>query len=102
MDAASPTPTPVSEHAAILAWIRANPLLAALWAALAVTIGVFYAGVPLFSRHTVTTLGWARAAWNPETHYEHGPLVPFIALGLAWYALAPVARPAGRSRTTWG
>ena len=29
----------------------------------------------------------ARVAWNPETHYEHGPLVPFIALGLVWLAL---------------
>ena len=55
------------------------------------TLAIFYAAVPIFpaaaSPIRLTALGWVRRAWNPETHYEHGPLVPLIALFLVWNAL---------------
>ncbi len=80
------SPPAIAWHTAVLDWVRANPVPTAIWITLLATLEIFYAQVPLFSRHTVTTLGWAWAAWNPETHYEHGPLVPVIALGLVWFA----------------
>ena len=89
-DAASPSAPSaapaVAWHVAVLDWVRANPVPTALWATLVATLAVFYAGVPLFSLYHVTVMGWAWSAWNPETHYEHGPLVPVIALGLVWFA----------------
>ena len=77
-------------------WLRANPAMAALWAVFVVAITVFYGVVPLYYNHTVTAFRWAYGSWNPETHYEHGPLVPVIALGLVWFALPQlrVQRPA--------
>lgn len=89
-DAASPSAPAaapaVAWHAAVLDWVRANPVPAAFWAVLTGVLAIFYAGIPLFSLYHVTVLGWAWSAWNPETHYEHGPLVPVIALGLVWFA----------------
>jgi exosortase len=80
--------------------MQADPWSAALFGALLATLAIFYAAVPIFpvaaSSMRLTPLDWARSAWNPETHYEHGPLVPFIALFLAWNALPKLrgVRPA--------
>jgi exosortase len=86
-----PVPPPPAGHMVAWEWMRADPWPAAILGALLVTLAIFYAAVPIFpqagtSLH-LTVLGWARSAWNPETHYEHGPLVPFIALFLVWNAL---------------
>jgi exosortase len=86
-----PVPPPPAGHMVAWEWMRADPWPAAIVGALLVTLAIFYAAVPIFpqagtSLH-LTVLGWARSAWNPETHYEHGPLVPFIALFLVWNAL---------------
>lgn len=91
-DAASSTKSAVPAasppwHMEALAWMRANPAATALWGTLVLTLVMFYCAAPLFYRNTLSVIGWARLAWNPETHYEHGPLVPFIALGLVWFAL---------------
>jgi exosortase len=92
-------------HTLALQWMRAEPWSAALVGMLLATVAIFYAGVPIFpvaaSSLRLTTLGWARLAWNPETHYEHGPLVPFIALFLVWNALPKLegVRPAP---SNWG
>ena len=71
--------------------MRANPLAATLAGTLLGTLAIFYVGKPLFyvpaDRHFITAWQWLRAAWNPESHYEHGPLVPFIILFLIWNAL---------------
>ncbi len=87
---ASATPPPAG-HEMILAWGRANPLPAAVLGALVLTLAVFYGAVPLFyvpARHASNTFArWIWEAWNPETHYEHGPLIPFIILFLIWNAL---------------
>lgn len=81
---------PPAGHTVALAWARSNPVSAALvGAALAVLAG-FYTLVPLFpnaKKTFLTPLDWIRSAWNPETHYEHGPLVPLIILFLLWNAL---------------
>ncbi len=78
-------------HELLLGWIRANPTPAALLGALVATLGAFYAAVPLFyvpATHRFITLSrWIWDAWNPETHYQHGTLVPFIILFLIWNAL---------------
>ena len=87
----SPAPPPPTGHALALAWMRANPPAAALLGALVATLGIFYCAVPLFfvphPAHSITAFQWIRSAWNPETHYEHGPMVPFIILFLIWNAL---------------
>ena len=85
------TPPPPAGHTLALAWARANPASAALAGTMLLTLAVFYAGVPLFyvpaDHHFITALQWLRASWTPETHYEHGPLVPLIILFLLWNAL---------------
>ena len=89
--AAAPAAPPPAGHEMILAWGRANPLPAAVLGTLLLTLGIFYAAVHLFyvpATHSFITLStWIASAWNPETHYEHGPLVPFIILFLIWNAL---------------
>lgn len=88
---AAPAPLPPMGHELLLAWGRANPTPAALLGALVVTLAVFYAAVPLFyvpaAHHFITFSRWIWDAWNPETHYGHGPLVPLIILFLIWNAL---------------
>ena len=85
---AAPAAPPPAGHEMILAWGRANPLPAAALSALLVTLVIFYGAVPLFyvpARHTFNTFArWIWEAWNPESHYEHGPLVPPIILFLLW------------------
>ena len=94
----SPRPTPVTKvpapppagHTLALAWARANPIPAAFVGACLAALTVFYTAIPLFTeakKHFITPLAWIRSAWNPETHYEHGPLVPLIILFLVWNAL---------------
>ena len=86
-----PPAVPPAGHTLALAWARANPVPAALAGTLLLTLGVFYAGVALFyvpaDKHFITAWQWIWAAWNPENHYEHGPLVPLIILFLVWNAL---------------
>jgi exosortase len=95
-----PVPPPPAGHIVAWEWMRADPWSAAVVGALLVTVAFFYAMVPIFplasANYRLTTLAWARLAWNPETHYEHGPLVPFIALFLVWNALPKLrgVRPA--------
>lgn len=87
--ASSPAPSsaPPAWHVVVLEWIRANPAYTALWAAFIAILTVFYGWVPLYTKHTISAFAWAYSSWNTYTHYEHGPLVPVIALGLAWFAL---------------
>lgn len=98
------TDRPVAGHYVALAWIRADPPAAAALAAIVATILAFYCLVPIFptinQRAGQTVLQWARAAWNPETHYEHGPLVPFIVLILIWNALPKLDGVAPRPART--
>ena len=78
-------------HTLALAWARANPLAATLAGTMLLTLALFYAGKPLFfvpaGHRFITAWQWLRSAWTPETHYEHGPLVPFIIIFLIWNAL---------------
>ncbi len=89
--AAARAPLPPAGHTLALEWMRANPPAAALLGALVATVAVFYGTVPLFFvpglKHSITAFQWIWSAWNPETHYEHGPMVPFIILFLVWTAL---------------
>ena len=87
--AATPAPLPAG-HTVALAWARANPVAASLLGAVLVVLTIFYTAIPLFTeanRQLITPLAWIRGAWNPESHYEHGPLVPLIILFLVWTAL---------------
>ncbi len=89
----------------LFAWGRANPAPAALLGALVLTLAVFYAAVPLFyvpaQKSYITLVRWIWSAWNPETHYEHGPLVPLIILFLIWNAL-PKLRGVKPQQSLWG
>lgn len=89
--AADSVPPPPAGHTLALEWARANPLAAALAGTMLATLTVFYAVKPLFyvpaDRHFITAWQWIWSAWNPESHYEHGPLVPVIILFLIWNAL---------------
>lgn len=51
--------------------------------AVAVVVGFFYFFVKGFGPDQVMSpLAWLKSAWNPETDFEHGFLVPLISLGL--------------------
>lgn len=105
-------PLPPAGHTLALAWARANPLAAALAGTMLGTLAVFYAIKPLFyvpaDRHFITAWQWIWSAWNPESHYEHGPLVPVIILFLIWNALpklrgiVPKSEPAGLALLAFG
>ncbi len=87
--APAPAPAPAG-HTLALAWARSNPVAASLVGGALAVLTAFYTLVHLFptaSRYLQTPLDWIRGAWNPETHYEHGPLVPLIILFLLWNAL---------------
>ena len=100
-------PEPPAGHVLALAWARANPLPAALAAVLAATLTFFYAAPAIFfapdQHRRLTALDWLRAAWTPETHYEHGPLVPAIIAFLVWLALPRLrgTRPAPTLAGLW-
>jgi exosortase len=117
-DAASITPPvpakpplpPLSEEVAgwfkerwslIADWVRREPR-AALWlGAFGLTIIAFFGVLPLFSNYSLTAFRWVWQAWNPETNYEHGILIPWIALFLFLHALPKLrGLPVGSSR--WG
>lgn len=51
--------------------------------------------------HEQTALGWLKSAWNPETDYEHGQLVPFVIFGLIAYRLKEI-RAAVSTGSMWG
>lgn len=83
-------PLPPAGHTVALAWARANPAAAGLVGAMLALLTIFYAAVPLFptaKQSLITPLRWIRDSWNPENHYEHGPLVFLIVLFLVWNAL---------------
>src|SRR4051794_8445693 len=68
--------------------MRANPLGAALLAAIVVTLVYFFGFVGLFpdpGNGVRSTFVWAWHSWNALTNYEHAVLIPPIALFLVWY-----------------
>ncbi|MBV9659295.1 MAG: exosortase/archaeosortase family protein [Verrucomicrobia bacterium] len=84
-----------------LRWLRGQPAAALSLTVIVIALTAFLGWVPLFTHHTLTALGWIRSAWNPETHYEHGPLIPLLFLFLIWHAQARLKKvPGGSSR--WG
>ena len=88
--ATPPTQVPPAGHTLAIAWARSNPVAAGLLGTFLAVLALFYCAFPLFpgaNKHLLTPLDWIRSAWNPETHYEHGPLVPLIILFLVWNAL---------------
>lgn len=54
-----------------------------------VSLGViiwFYLVVPRYGGdRSQSAITWLRYAWNPESGYEHGPMLPFVILGLIVY-----------------
>ncbi len=86
----------------IAAWARREPASAAWLGALFALVIVFFGVLRLFNNYQVSAFGWVWGAWNPETNYEHGPLIPLIALALFLHHLPRVASlPAERS-SRWG
>ncbi len=57
----------------------------------------FYAIEPRFGGDRSQSLvTWLRSAWNPETGYEHGPMFPFVILGLIVYQFRNLRAAAGK------
>lgn len=82
-------------------WITRDPRSAGWLVAFAVVLVVFFGLLRLFSDHLHSAFGWAWTAWNPETNYEHGVIIPWITLFLFLHALPKLATvPVGRSK--WG
>ena len=48
-----------------------------------------------------SALGWLLSAWNPETDYEHGRLVPLIIIGLIAYRHREIRAAIGHG-SWWG
>ena len=88
-------------QALIVAWVRRDPRSAGWVAAFTVVLVVFFGLVPLFSDHLLSAFGWVWTAWNPETNYEHGVIIPWVTLFLFLHALPKLAEvPIGSSK--WG
>ncbi len=60
------------------------------WATLAVSaaILVWFFGIEerYGSGRDFSAVGWLKSAWNSDLDYEHGPLVPLVAVGLIFYS----------------
>ena len=110
---AAPTPPPLPplseevvtwfkvRRALIGEWVRRDPRSAGWLAAFAVVLVVFFGLLRLFSDHLLSAFGWVWTAWNPETNYEHGVIIPWITLFLFLHALPKLETiPVGRSK--WG
>lgn len=63
-------------------------------------VAFFYLMVPGFGPDQVMSpLSWLRSAWNPETDFEHGFLVPVITIGLLIWKRKEIADSI--SRGSW-
>lgn len=86
--------SPISSFKALRDWVAAAPQQAlGLGVALALLL-LFYMILPLYGPTTnYSVMGWMENAWNKETNYEHGYLVPILMLGMiaaVWKDLAKV------------
>ena len=82
-------------------WLAGQPAAAALVVALVAMFAVFMGVVHPFVNHTISAFQWMWRAWNPETHYEHGPFIPCVFLFLVWNAQAKL-RQAKTGSSIWG
>ena len=48
------------------------------------------------SDRSQSAITWLRSAWNPETGYEHGPMLPFVILGLLIIQFRNLREAAGK------
>ena len=85
----------------IAEWTRREPR-AAIWLGVFIATILFFFGLlPLFSNHQLTAFRWAWQAWNPETNYQHGVLIPWIAAFLIFHSL-PKLRGLPVASSRWG
>lgn len=82
-------------------WLISQPAAAALLLAFVAALTVFYGFVHPFNSGKVSAFQWMWSAWNPETHYEHGPFIPCVFLFLVWNAQAKL-RNATLGSSKWG
>lgn len=77
----------------------------AVWVSAALSLGVivwFYGFEARFGpSSSQSSLVWLHGAWNPETDYEHGKLIPLIALGLIYYRRKEI-RASFSEGSLWG
>jgi exosortase len=90
---------------AVVGWLRANPLAAAVVAVIVLTLLYFFGFVGLFpdpGNGIRSTFVWAWHSWNPLTNYEHAKLIPLIVVVLVWYSRKRLFEaPIGSSRWGW-
>ncbi len=90
-----------ADSLAWLRWLQARPAAAALVVAILAVLAGFLGFVKPFSRETISAFSWMWSAWNPETHYEHGPFIPCVFLFLVWNAQSKL-RQAQTGSSKWG
>jgi exosortase len=70
-----------------------------LWVTLALTTAVlvWFFGIEerYGSGRDFSAVGWLKSAWNSDLDYEHGPLVPLVAVGLIVYSFKNLRAVAG-------
>lgn len=78
-------------------WVR----LAVIFSSVAVLIWFFGMELRFGGDSQQSALKWLLSAWNPDTDYEHGKLVPFIIVGLIIFRLKGI-RAAVSAGSMWG
>jgi exosortase len=83
----NPTPSENGEAlAATMDTARGSMMRAiVLFASAAVLVWFFCFETRFGPDYHQSALGWLKSAWNPETDYEHGKLVPLVMIGLILY-----------------
>lgn len=87
--------------AIIGAWARREPMEAAALAAFALVLTYFFGLLRLFYNYSHSTAGWAWSAWNPETNYEHAPIIPVLTLVMILHKLPDLVHERFE-RSSWG
>jgi exosortase len=83
-------------------WAKRDPIAAALLLTIIATLVYFFGFVKIFMNGSLSTCIWAWQAWDPETNYEHGKIIPLITLFLVWHARDKLkVAPIGSSRWGW-
>lgn len=92
----------LSTRAAIVqAWAKREPMEAVALAGFVGVLVYFFGFLRLFYNYTHSTTGWAWVAWNPETNYEHAPIIPVLSLFMILHKL-PDLRSERFERSGWG
>jgi len=107
---AKPPPPPLTEEvmewlsvrgAMIKNWAQRQPMEAIALGLFLLVLIYFFGLLRLFYNYSHSTFGWAWVAWNPETNYEHAPIIPVLSLFMILHKL-PDLRDERPASSSWG